>query len=145
MKYSKGSIGRVFVLKFENDDIVIDKLTGFLKKERVKTATMVFIGALREGDMATGPKKPVIPPHPNWVHFRDGWEVMGIGTVFSNKKGPQIHIHGAMGKKLRTLIGCVRKDSRVFLVLEAILFELKGIKASKDIDPRTGLNLLAIG
>ncbi|HNX81324.1 MAG TPA: DUF296 domain-containing protein [Candidatus Omnitrophota bacterium] len=145
MKYTKGSLGRVFVLKFENDDIVIDKLTGFLRKERVKSATMVFIGALREGDLATGPRKPVIPPNPNWVHFRDGWEVMGIGTVFSNKKGPQIHIHGAMGKKLRTLIGCVRKDSRAFLVLEAVLFELKGVKASKDIDPKTGLNLLAIG
>ncbi len=145
MKYTKGKIGRVFVLKFEDDDIVIDTLAAFIKKERIKSATLMFIGALKEGEMATGPQKPIIPPEPNWVSFRDGWEVMGIGTVFSNKKGPQIHIHGAMGKKLRTLIGCVRKKSRVFLVLEVIVYELKGVKASKDIDRKTGLNLLAIG
>jgi len=145
VKYTKGKIGRVFVLKFEDDDIVIDVLAAFVKKERIKSATLMFIGALKDGEMATGPQKPVIPPEPNWVRFRDGWEVMGIGTVFSNKKGPQIHVHGAMGKKLRTLIGCVRKKSRVFLVLEVIVYELRGLKASKDIDPKTGLNLLAIG
>jgi predicted DNA-binding protein with PD1-like motif len=38
----------------------------------------------------------------------------------------------------------VRGKSRVFLVIEAVVFELKGIKASKDIDPKTGLNLLKI-
>jgi predicted DNA-binding protein with PD1-like motif len=49
-----------------------------------------------------------------------------------------------MGKKLKTLTGCVRKKSKVFLVIEAIIFELNGIKATKEIDPKTGLNLLKI-
>ncbi|MBI4982966.1 MAG: DNA-binding protein [Candidatus Omnitrophica bacterium] len=144
MKYTKGSIGRIFVLKFEDDDVLIDKLSAFIKKEKIKSATMIFIGALKKGDLVTGPKKPVIPPEPNWVSFKDGWETMGIGTIFTNKQGPQIHIHSAMGKKLKTLTGCVRKDSRVFLVIEAIVFELKGVKATKDIDLVTGLNLLKI-
>ncbi|MDP2941810.1 MAG: DNA-binding protein, partial [Candidatus Omnitrophota bacterium] len=65
-------------------------------------------------------------------------------TIFANKSGPQIHIHGSMGKKQRVLTGCVRGDSKVFLVIEAVVLELKGVKASKDIDPRTGLNLLRI-
>jgi len=144
MKYTKGSLGRVFLLKFENNDVLIDKLSLFVKKERIKAATMIFIGALREGDLVTGPKKPVIPPQPNKVAFRDGWEVMGIGTVFVNSRGPQIHIHSSMGKKNKSLTGCVRGKSKVFLVIEAIVLELKGVKASKDIDPSTGLNLLKI-
>lgn len=131
-------------MKFEDDDVLIDKLSAFIKKEKIKSATMIFIGALKKGDLVTGPKKPVIPPEPNWVSFKDGWETMGIGTIFTNKQGPQIHIHSAMGKKLKTLTGCVRKDSKVFLVIEAIVFELKGVKATKDIDPATGLNLLKI-
>jgi predicted DNA-binding protein with PD1-like motif len=49
-----------------------------------------------------------------------------------------------MGKKLKTLTGCVRKRSKVFLVIEAVVFELKGVKATKEIDPKTGLNLLKI-
>ncbi|MFA5275900.1 MAG: PPC domain-containing DNA-binding protein, partial [Candidatus Omnitrophota bacterium] len=134
----------IFLAKFEDDDILIDNLSRLSKKEKIKAGVMVFLGALKKGKLVTGPKKPVIPPEPNWVNFKDGWEVMGIGTVFTNAKGPQIHIHSAMGKKQKTLIGCVRKDSKVFLVIEAVIFELKGIKATKDIDPKTGLNLLKI-
>jgi uncharacterized protein len=144
MQYTKGTIGRVFLLKFENNDVLIESLSGFVKKERIKAATMIFIGALNSGDLVTGPKKPVIPPDPNKVIFKDGWEVMGIGTIFTNSKGPQIHIHASMGKKNKVLTGCVRGKSKVFLVIEAVILELKGIKASKDIDPKTGLNLLRI-
>jgi predicted DNA-binding protein with PD1-like motif len=144
MKYTKGSLGRVFVLKFDHQDVFLDELSVFAKKEKLKCATMVFIGALKKGVLVTGPKKPVIPPDPNKVYFKDGWEVMGIGTIFTNKTGPQIHIHASMGKKQRVLTGCVRGESKVFLVIEAIIFELKGIKAAKSIDPATGLNLLKI-
>ena len=144
MKYTQGTIGRVFLVKFENNDILIANLSGLAKKEKIKAATIIFIGALKQGDLVTGPKQPVIPPEPNKVAFKDGWEVMGIGTLFTNAKGPQIHIHASMGKKNKALTGCVRGDSKVFLVIEAVLLELKGIKAQKDIDPATGLNLLRI-
>lgn len=132
-------------MKFDNEDVLIEELVRFAKKEKIKAATMVFIGALNRGDLVTGPKKPVIPPEPNKVYFKDGWEVMGIGTIFTNKLGPQIHIHASMGKKLKVLTGCVRGKSKVFLVIEAVVFELKGVKGSKAIDPKTGLNLLRIG
>jgi len=144
MQYTKGTIGRIFLLKFKDDDILIKEIERLARKERLKAAALVFIGALKKGDLVTGPKKPVIPPEPNWVKFDKAWEVMGIGTIFTNKSGPQIHIHTAMGKRQKTLTGCVRKDTKVFLVIEAVLFELKSVKATKDIDPKTGLNLLKI-
>lgn len=144
MEYTKGSIGRIFLLKFNNRDIVIKEISDFVKKEKLKAATIIFLGALKQGSLVAGPKKPVIPPEPNWAHFNDAWETMGIGTIFVNKKGPQIHLHTAMGKKNKTLVGCLRGDANVFLVIEAVIFELKGIKASKQIDVKTGLNMLMI-
>jgi len=144
MKYTKGSIGRIFVVKFEDDDILLDKLSELVKIEKLKAAAMVFLGALKKGDLVTGPKKPVIPPAPNKVAFKDGWEVMGVASIFTNKLGPQIHIHGSMGKKKKVLTGCVRGRSKVFLVIEAVIFELTGVRATKAIDPLTGLNLLKI-
>jgi predicted DNA-binding protein with PD1-like motif len=144
MKYTKGSIGRIFVAKFEDDDILLDKLADLVRKEKIKAATMIFLGALKKGDLVTGPKKPVIPPEPNKVAFKDGWEVMGIGSIFTNRLGPQIHIHSSMGKKTSVLTGCVRGKSKVFLVIEAFIFELKGLRATKEIDLETGLNLLKI-
>ncbi|MFA5149776.1 MAG: DUF296 domain-containing protein [Candidatus Omnitrophota bacterium] len=144
MQYSRGDIGRIFLLKFEDGDILLDELKEFVKKEKLKAAALFFIGALKAGGLVTGPKKPVIPPIPNKVYFKNGWEVMGMGTVFTSKSGPQIHIHGSLGKKQKALTGCVRGKSKVFLVIEAIVFELKGLKATKSIDPKTGLNLLKI-
>lgn len=144
MQYTKGSIGRIFLLKFKDDDILLEEISRIAKKERLKAACMIFLGALKKGKLVTGPKKAVIPPIPNWTEFKDAWEVMGIGTIFTNSSGPQIHIHTSMGKRTKTLTGCIRKDSKVFLVIEAIVFELKGVKATKHIDPATGLNLLKI-
>jgi len=144
MRYTKGNIGRIFLLKFEDDDIVLNELDKFARREKLKAATFIFLGALKKGHIVTGPKKPVIPPEPNWRKFKDGWEVMGMGTILNNRKGPQIHIHASMGKKDKVITGCVRKDSKVFLVIEAIVFELKGVKATKTMDSQTGLNLLKI-
>jgi len=144
MKYTQGTIGRIFLVKFENNDILIPNLSALAKKEKIKSAALFFIGALKKGDLVTGPKKPVIPPQPNKITFKDGWEVMGMGTLFTNAQGPQIHIHASMGKKNKVLTGCVRGDSKVFLVIEAVVLELKGVKAAKDIDSKTGLNLLKI-
>lgn len=144
MQYTKGSIGRIFLLKFQDNDTVLKEIDKLARIEKIKAATFIFLGALKKGDLVTGPKKPIIPPEPNWKKFKDGWEVLGIGTIFTNKSGPQIHIHSAMGKKNKVLVGCLRKDSKVFLVIEAIIFELKGIKARKEIDQKTGLNLLNI-
>jgi uncharacterized protein len=145
MQYTKGTIGRIFLVKFENNDILIPELSVLANKEKIKAASLIFIGALRQGDLVTGPQKPVIPPQPNKLTFKDGWEVMGLGTIFTKSRGPQIHLHASMGKKNKVLTGCVRGNSKVFLVIEALILELKGVKAAKDIDPRTGLNLLRIG
>ncbi len=144
MRYTPGTIKRIFVLKFEDDDVVLREIERFARREKIRAAVFHFIGALKKGYLVTGPQKPVIPPKPNWRTFKDGWEVMGTGTIFTNASGPQIHIHATMGKKDRMMTGCVRKDSRVFLVLEAVVFELGGVKATKDVDLKTGLNLLKI-
>jgi uncharacterized protein len=145
MRYTSGTIGRVFVIRFDDGDIVLKTIEQFCRSQRIASAVCMFIGALKQGDMAAGPKKPVVPPEPNWVSFRDGWETMGIATVFPGKNGPQVHVHSAMGRGRRVLAGCVRKDSSVFLVLEAVLFEIRGVRARKDRDPRTGINLLSVG
>ncbi len=145
MEYTSGKVGRIFVLKFANGDILLDELKKFAAKEKLKSAVAVFLGALRKGTLVTGPRRPVIPPLPNKLHFDDGWETFGVATIFTNPSGPQIHIHSAMGRKRKALAGCVRERSSIFLVIEAVVFELKGVKASKEIDPRTGLNLLRIG
>ncbi len=144
MKYTAGKIGRVFTLKFDNNDDFNIEILNFVKKEKISTAFFVFLGALKEGKIVAGPVKPVIPPDPKWLSFKDAWEVFGTGSVFSGAQGPQVHIHTSMGKGGKTMTGCVRKDTKIFITIEAMLIELKGMKAMKEMDAETGVNMLKI-
>jgi predicted DNA-binding protein with PD1-like motif len=145
MKYTSGKIKCVHLLKFENNDDFIAETEAFIKKKKIKTAFFMFLGALKKGDIVSGPKKPVIPPVPFWNSFDNAWEVFGVGSVFLGAGGkPQIHIHASLGKGKKTKMGCVRKNARVFLVIEALMLELSGINAAKETDPATGINMLKI-
>lgn len=145
MKYTSGRIGRVHVLKFENNDDLIYELKVFLKKKKIKTAFFMFLGALKKGGLVSGPKKPVIPPVPLWHSIDNAWEVFGVGSVFAGPGNePQIHIHSSLGRGKKARTGCVRRNAKVFIVMEALIMELSGVKAVKKTDPKTGLNMLDI-
>ncbi|MGE5280689.1 MAG: PPC domain-containing DNA-binding protein [Deltaproteobacteria bacterium] len=144
MRAAQGKWGRVFVLKFDHGDDFVEALRDFARRKRIRTAVCLFLGALARGKIVTGPRRAVIPPEPNWVCVRDGWEMFGVGSVFAGPDGPAVHLHGSLGKKRRVFTGCVRKDARVFCVIEAFVFELKGVGARKGVDAATGLNLLQI-
>lgn len=144
MQGNEGKLGRVFVLKFEHGEDLRAELIGFARRKRVATAVVMFLGALERGKLVTGPKRARVPPEPNWRPFNDGWETLGLGTIFPSDAGPQLHLHGALGKGGRTLTGCVRVDPKVFLVMEALLVEITGVRADKPLDPATGLRLLRL-
>lgn len=55
---------------------------------------------------------------------------------------PKIHLHGALGEHGKILTGCIRRDSRVYLLLEVLLFELKGITTSRPWDEVAGISRL---
>jgi predicted DNA-binding protein with PD1-like motif len=97
---------------------------------------------MRSAGMVCGPKEPVLPPEPSWECFTDGREIVGIGSVFLKDGEPAVHLHGAVGKAGMTLTGCVRKDDKVFLVVEALLLEVSGINAGKLVSEKTGIAML---
>lgn len=144
MQYRQGAYGRVFVLKFEDRDDLLEEMKKFARKERVRAGAVTLLGGMRSAGIVSGPREAVIPPEPMWVNFSDGREVLGIGTLFWNGDEPVIHLHGAVGRGNETLTGCVRKDSSVFLVIEAIITEIIGIEARKTLDAKTGLVTLEL-
>jgi len=144
MDYTCGTAGRIFVLKFSHHDDLLQELTRFAKKEKIKTATILLMGALAQADVVTGPKRPILPPQPQWESVQNGWEIVGMGTIFSDQKGPHLHIHCALGRGKKSLTGCLRKKAKVFLVVEAVVWELKNVRAGKKVDPVSGLELLYI-
>jgi len=58
MKYTKGTAGRVFLVRFEDEDILIEKLGDLARKEKIQAATLIFLGALKKGIKATKSPDP---------------------------------------------------------------------------------------
>ncbi len=114
------------------------------KNERIEAASIMLLGGMRSAGIVTGPRAAVIPPEPMWLEVSDGREVLGIGTLFWKDDEPAIHLHGAMGREKETFTGCIRKDSSVYLVAEAVIAEIKGVAARRRLDEKSGVVVLEL-
>lgn len=144
MDYQVGKIGRVVVARFEDNEELLGNLIDIVKKEDIKSAVLYFVGGMQRGRIVVGPEKDELPPVPVWRELDESHEIFGVGTVFWQGEEPKIHFHGAFGKRDMVKVGCLRENSGVFLVLEAIIIEIEGINAVREFDPAIGLSLLKL-
>jgi len=144
MKYQVGEIGRVIVARFEDREDALKNIADIAKKENIRSAVFYLIGGLRQGRVVVGPEKEELPPKPVWKEIKESHEVLGIGTIFWQEDEPKIHFHGAFGKKDMIKVGCLRETSETFLVIEAIIIEIEGVTARRELDQASGLTLLKL-
>ena len=144
MKYQIGNTGRIVVAKFDDHDDVLKNLNEIAKNENIRNAVFWLVGGMREGKIVVGPETDELPPKPVWKELGESHEILGIGTIFWFEDEPKIHLHGAFGKKDMLKIGCLRENAETFLVLEAIIMEIDGINAIREIDPEIGMPLLKL-
>jgi len=142
MDYRKGTIGRVFAVRFDEGDLFLEGLLEIITEEKITNGWFHVLGGLREADVVTGPKEPVMPPEPVWNEVRGARETIGTGSIFWDGNEPKIHLHAAMGHHGDTLTACVRKGTKVYLVLEVVIFEIDGINASRPWYAEGGFNRL---
>jgi predicted DNA-binding protein with PD1-like motif len=145
MQYSQGSLGRVFVLRLEDGEDLIASLESLAREKGIQAGVALFMGALRDGQMVTGPEVATIPPKPHWESFYNAWEVLGMASIYPGENGPMIHIHSSLGRGRESLVGCVRIVASVYLIVEAVLFELLEVDARRVMDESSGLHLLSLG
>jgi predicted DNA-binding protein with PD1-like motif len=142
MDYRKGTIGRVFIVRFDEGDLFLEGLLKIISEEKITSGWFHVLGGLREADVVTGPREPVMPPEPIWSEVRGARETMGTGSIFWDGEEPKIHLHAALGHHGDTLTACVRKGTKVYLVLEVVIFEIDGINASRPWYEEGGFNRL---
>jgi predicted DNA-binding protein with PD1-like motif len=141
MRYTSARMGRIFVARVDQGEDLIGEMRNILLKEGVSHAVMLFLGALGEGSVVTGPEEQVIPPIPHMVKFGGGWELVGMETVYPGEEGPAIHLHGSVGRGDKTLTGCLRDRAEIYLVAEVVIFELVDLPVRRNRDSSTGLVL----
>ncbi len=142
MQYSEGSFGRIFVIRLDHGEDLIESLQRFAREKNVECCAALFMGALRDGRAVTGPVVPQVPPAAHFEDFQSAWEVFGMASIYPSTDGPKMHIHSALGRGREALLGCLREKVEVYLVVEAILFEICGTGAERIWDEQMQLYLL---
>ncbi len=145
MKYSQAHLGRIFVIRLEDGDIVHEEIEKLAREESIKAAALIIIGGADEDSkLIVGPKqgrtKPIIPTE----HILDNiHEVAGTGTLFPDDDGnPLLHMHMACGRNTSTVTGCIRNGVKVWHIMEVILFELVDTAGVRILDSQLGFKLL---
>jgi uncharacterized protein len=145
MQYTEGHLGRVFVVRIDDGEDMLVSLHQFINDKSIQAGSIIFLGALMNGRMVTGPEEPVIPPVPHFVMFEGGWEVFGVGTIYPGEGGPHIHYHASVGRSGHALTGCLREKAITYLVVEVVILEFTGLSARREYDKKLQVHLPILG
>jgi predicted DNA-binding protein with PD1-like motif len=144
MKASEGRIGRVFVMRLEDGDVVPDCIERFAAEKGISVGHVILVGGIGSGEVVVGPRSSdKMPPEPMLIPVDGAHEVVGAGIIAPDKDGkPVLHIHAALGRSGQTLTGCLRPGVKTWLVGEAIIYEILGAKVSRLPDKASGFDLM---
>ena len=147
MKASEGHIGRVFVIRLEDGDVVPECIERFAEDNGVTVGQAIFVGGVGEGEVVVGPRhSEESPPDPMLLPIDGAHEVVAVGVLAPGEDGkPVLHIHGSLGRSGKTTTGCLRPGVKTWLVGEVILYEILGTSAARLKDTVSGFALLDPG
>lgn len=146
MKAAEGKIGRVFVIRLEDGDVVPNCIEDFAREKGVRTGCAVIVGGLCGGEVVVGPRQSdAMPPEPMHLPLNGAHEVSGVGVLAPNEEGkPVLHLHAALGRSGQTMTGCLRRGVKTWIVGEVVLYEILGVPARRVKDAATGFGLLRV-
>lgn len=142
MKYTQGTLGRVFVAKLDDGDPIYDSVLEIARRENIKSAAVMAVGGIRSGKVVTGPEDPNSKVVPIVSEFDDARELVGFGMIFPMDGKPSLHMHAGIGNHEQVMVGCPRIAANVYLVLEVVIIELLGIEATREFDPKWAVHVL---
>ena len=146
MKASEGQVGRVFVIRLEDGDVVPSCIERFAEEKGVSVGHVILVGGIGGGEVVVGPKRSEErPPQPMLLPIDGAHEVVGVGVIAPDENGkPVLHIHAALGRSGQTMTGCLRPGVTTWLVGVAILYEIVGAEAARIRDEESGFDLLDV-
>src|SRR5271157_2885666 len=144
MQSAEGKMGRVFVIRLEEGDLLPAALEQFAEEKKIKNGFVLLVGGIGSGQVVVGPRiSDQMPPDAMLMPIDGAHEVVGVGVLAPGTDGNiTMHMHAAMGRSGKTTTGCIRPGVKTWLVAEAIVYEITGIDAKRILDKKSGFTLL---
>jgi uncharacterized protein len=133
---------RTFVVVFDKEDEVVEGLTRFAARERLRASQVTAIGALRDvtlGYFDRTTREYQKLPLPEQVEVLS---LLGVVTLDGEK--PKVHAHIVVGRADGSARGGHLLEGHVWPTLEVIVEELPA-HLQRRTDPESGLALIDLG
>ena len=149
MQAAQGSLGRVFVLRLEDGDVVPDCIEQFAAENAIMGGYCALLGGVGGGRLVVGPSDveedgdmdkiiPMVLP------IRGIQEAAAVGTIFADSTGtPKLHMHTTLGRNDKVMTGCVRQGVNIWKIAEAVIFEILDTGLCRKPDPVFGFDILS--
>ena len=146
MKACEGRLGRVFIMRLDDGDMVPECIERFAEENRVSVGHVILVGGIGDGNIVVGPRhSDERPPQPVLLPINEAHEVLGVGIIAPGEDGkPILHIHAALGRAGNTVSGCLRPGVTTWLVGEVILHEILDVDVARIRDEESGFLLLDV-
>ena len=147
MKACEGKLGRVFVIRLEDGDVIPGCVERFAQENGISVGQVILVGGIGGGEVIVGPQRSdEMPPQPMLLPIDGAHEVLGVGILAPDEDGkPILHIHAALGRSGQTMSGCLRPGVTTWLVGEVILYQILGVNMVRVRDEESGFTLLEPG
>ena len=145
MNYTEANLGRIFILRLHNDELLHEVIEKFAAQKQIKSAFCFFLGGAQDkSKVVVGPKDgDAMPPQPMVTLLKGVHEGCGVGTIFTNDEGkPTLHMHASFGRNDNTITGCVRMGVDIWQIGEVVILELAGSSAKRVKNKETGFEFL---
>jgi uncharacterized protein len=133
---------RTFVVVFDKEDEVIEGLTDFASRQRLRASHLTAIGAL--SDVVLGYFDRTARDYRK-IPLPEQVEVLSLlGVVTFDGETPKVHAHIVVGRADGSTRGGHLLEGHVFPTLEVVVEELPK-HLHRRLDPETGLALIDLG
>jgi predicted DNA-binding protein with PD1-like motif len=93
MKACEGQIGRVFVIRLQDGDVVPRCIERFAEENRISVGHVILVGGVGGGNVVVGPRRSEErPPEPMLLPIDGAHEVMGWAYLLPMKMASQFCI-----------------------------------------------------
>ena len=96
MRYSTARMGRIFVIRLEDGEVLHATIERFAEEQGIRAAALIIVGGADEGStLVVGPEKGrAVPVNPLTRVLAGVHEITGTGTLFPDEEGkPALHLH----------------------------------------------------
>ena len=147
MDFTEAKLGRIFILRLHQDEVLHEVIEKFASQKNVSSALCFFLGGAEDqSKVVVGPKEGKgCTIDPMVTLLRGVHEACGVGTIFVNEEGkPKLHMHASFGRNDTAVTGCVRKGVNVWLIGEVVILELTGSTAKRAKNKETSFEVLDV-